>query len=219
MRNSLPIAAILAALLTGAPVAARAHPHVWVTVQTEVLYGSRHEIIGLRHKWTFDEMYTAFAVQGLDKNGDGKYSRKELQPLAEVNIATLADYGFFTFPRLGKKLLKRKKAADYWLDYANGVLTLRLTLPFVEPVSADKAKDFSFGVYDPTFYVDFSYPAKAPVRLAKGAPAGCSPKVTPPKSETTKQVSLGEAFYATLDSQSDFGAQFAPVMSIECGKG
>ena len=176
MRNTLPVAAVLAAFLTGAPGAALAHPHVWVTVETEVLYGANHEITGLRNKWTFDEMYTAFAVQGLDKDGDGKYSRDELQPLAEVNINALKDFGLYTYPKLGEKMLERKDAIDYWLEYADGSLTLHLTLPLVEPVAPENVKDFSFGVYDPTFYVAFSYPEEAPVRLASGAPAGCSPR-------------------------------------------
>lgn len=53
---------------------AQAHPHVWVTVEATVLY-ENGQITGLMHKWTFDDMYTAMAIQGLDTNGDGTYSR------------------------------------------------------------------------------------------------------------------------------------------------
>jgi ABC-type uncharacterized transport system substrate-binding protein len=116
MRKSAAIAASLAAIAAFAPHEAQAHPHVWVTVETEVLYGPNQDITGFRHKWTFDEMYTAFAVQGLDKDGDGKYSREELQPLAEVNITSLREFGLFTYPRLNDKVLERKDAVDYWLE-------------------------------------------------------------------------------------------------------
>lgn len=66
------------ALLSGAlaflPVPARAHPHVWVNVETTVHY-DKGTVTALHHKWFFDDMYTAMAVQGLNANGDGTYSR------------------------------------------------------------------------------------------------------------------------------------------------
>ena len=40
---------------------------------TEILFGPDHRIIGIRHAWTFDEFYTAMAVEGLDANKDGVY--------------------------------------------------------------------------------------------------------------------------------------------------
>ena len=51
---------------------AEAHPHVWVSVKTTVLFkGSA--IVGLQQHWTFDEFYAAMAIEGLDKNNDGAY--------------------------------------------------------------------------------------------------------------------------------------------------
>src|ERR1044071_5132030 len=49
--------------------AALAHPHVWATVRSEILLGPNHEITGIRHAWTFDEFYTAMAIEGLDTKG------------------------------------------------------------------------------------------------------------------------------------------------------
>jgi ABC-type uncharacterized transport system substrate-binding protein len=45
---------------------AAAHPHVWATVHSEIVFGSDRQITGIRHAWTFDEFYTAMAIQGLD---------------------------------------------------------------------------------------------------------------------------------------------------------
>ena len=60
-----------------------AHPHVWATVRSEIVLDPNHKITGIRHAWTFDEFYTAMAVEGLDTNKDGVYSKEELQPLAK----------------------------------------------------------------------------------------------------------------------------------------
>jgi ABC-type uncharacterized transport system substrate-binding protein len=77
--------------------AALAHPHVWATVRSEILLGPNHQITGIRHAWTFDEFYTAMAIEGLDANKDGVYSKEELQPLAKVNVESLKDFDYFTY--------------------------------------------------------------------------------------------------------------------------
>src|ERR1700682_4034432 len=91
------LAAVLACAAIDGP--AQAHPHVWIFVETTVLY-DKGTFTGLRHKWTFDEFYAATAIEGLDKNHDGKYDREELAELAKVNIDGLKDFAYFTFPAL-----------------------------------------------------------------------------------------------------------------------
>ncbi len=110
-----------AALLTLVAAAmagpAQAHPHIWVHVQTTVLY-ENSTITGFRHAWIFDEYYSAMAIEGLDTNKDGKYSREELGELAKVNIDGLKEFGYFTAPQLGTEELAVTAPKDYWLEYA-----------------------------------------------------------------------------------------------------
>jgi ABC-type uncharacterized transport system substrate-binding protein len=42
--------------------AARAHPHVWVTVKSELVYAPDGTVTGVRHAWTFDDMFSVVAV-------------------------------------------------------------------------------------------------------------------------------------------------------------
>ena len=194
---------------------ASAHPHVWVTYEIEVIYDQDKAITGFRHKWAFDDLYTSFAIQGLDKNNDGAYDRDELKELAAVNISSLKEFEYFTFPKLAGKVLARQAPRDYWLDYKDGVLALNFTLPLAKPVAATDIKDFSFTVYDPSFYVDFA-PAKTnPVRLA-AAPAGCAPVIKQPNPDTTTVQALGEAFFTNPDAANSLAAQFAQTISIAC---
>ncbi len=204
-------------LWTAAPAAA--HPHVWVTVEAEVIYEGRTSITGFRHKWTFDEYYSSFAIVGLDKNGDGQYDREELQELAEINVMSLKEFGYFTFPKLSGELLERAQPRDYWLEYDGLQLTLHLTLPLEQPVSAGEANNLTFGIYDPTFYVDFALASENPIRLA-GGPEGCAPVVTEPDPQAMSGVyALGEAFFNSLDGNSSEAEQFAKKVSISCNTG
>jgi len=45
-------------------------------------------------------MYSAFAVQGLGKDGKPP-TREELAPLAKTNVESLAEFEFFTFAKQG----------------------------------------------------------------------------------------------------------------------
>ncbi|NJM34585.1 MAG: DUF1007 family protein [Rhodomicrobium sp.] len=208
------------ALAPALPQMARAHPHVWVTVKTEVVFDANKAISGFKHAWLFDEYYSAFAVQGLDKNNDGVYDRAELAELAEVNISSLQEFDYFTFPKLAGQLIEREPPKDYWLEYKDGRLTLFLTLPMKEPVPEAKAKDFIFAVYDPTFYVDFAMAKDNPVTLS-AAPAGCSPVVKDPDPQTAQGgvSTLSEAYFQNLDASSSDAEQFAKSVAIACQAG
>jgi ABC-type uncharacterized transport system substrate-binding protein len=97
IRPSLTILILSAVCLrTGA---AAAHPHVWVTMMSELSYAAEGSVSGVRHHWTFDDMFSAFATQGLESKKRGLFTREELAPLAEVNVTSLKEYGFFTFAK------------------------------------------------------------------------------------------------------------------------
>jgi ABC-type uncharacterized transport system substrate-binding protein len=171
------IAALVGLLLAVAP--ASAHPHVWVTMTVEVVYAPDGSAIGVQHKWRFDDMFSAFATQGLEQKQKGVFTRQELQPLAEVNVTSLKEYDFFTFAKAdGKKAPFAEPSKGYYLDYTHQILTLHFLLPFKTPV---KAKRLELQIFDPSYFVDFEFEGKVkiPATLV-GAPADCALTVAKP---------------------------------------
>jgi ABC-type uncharacterized transport system substrate-binding protein len=108
--------ALVATLAAGAAPAA-AHPHVWVTVEAVVVY-QQGSVAAIQHTWTFDEMYTTMAIQGLDTNNDGNYDRKELAELAKVNMEGLKEFAYFTQVSLANQAIATEDPKDYYLAYA-----------------------------------------------------------------------------------------------------
>jgi len=88
--------ALAALALPLAVSAALAHPHVYVTMKSEIVYDAEGRMTGIRHHWTFDDMFSSYATQGLDSKEKGVFTREELQPLAEVNITSMKEFEFFT---------------------------------------------------------------------------------------------------------------------------
>ena len=198
----------------------QAHPHVWITYETTVVY-DKGAIVGFDHVWTFDDMYTAMAIQGLDKDGDGVYTREELAELADVNMQGLKEFDYFTFAKLGNADRKMAPPKDAWLEHKNGILSLHFRLPLDKPVPAE-AKDFTFAVYDPSFFIAFEPEETDPIKLAAGAPEGCKASIVQPKSDeqTTdlKTQLLNDAFAQQLGQTTNIGAGFTSTISITCGK-
>ena len=109
-----PALAAFTVLVTGCS-AACAHPHVWVTVKSEVVYAPDGSVTGVRHAWTFDDMFSVFATQGIESKKKGQFTREELAPLAEVNVSSLKEYGFFTHAKAdGKAVEFSEPAAGYY---------------------------------------------------------------------------------------------------------
>jgi ABC-type uncharacterized transport system substrate-binding protein len=202
----------LVALLT-AVGAAQAHPHVWVTMTSELVYAPDGSITGVRHAWAFDDMFSAFATQGIETKQKGVFTREDLAPLAQVNVDSLKDFDYFTFAKANGKKAEFGGPKDYWLESKNEVLILHFTLPFKAPV---KAQRVDVEVYDPTYFVDFAMAEKDPIKLV-GAPAECKLTVVRPTDATvTSNGAINEQFFNSLDAGSNFGAQFANKISVAC---
>jgi ABC-type uncharacterized transport system substrate-binding protein len=214
-RLFLSIAAALAAL-SSAAAPASSHPHVWVTMKSELVFAPDGTITGVRHAWTFDDMFSAFATQGLEAKKKGEFTREELTPLAEVNVTSLKEYDFFTYAKAnGKKVEFNEPAPGYYLDFdtKETVLTLHFTLPLKQPV---KAKDLSVEVYDREFFVDFSFAEKDPAKLV-GAPAQCKLTVARPEEMNAALAQqLSQLGPDQRDPSLTIGAQYANKLVVKC---
>lgn len=119
LSNARWLASSGAAGWVAAVAPAAAHPHVFVTSQATVIY-ENGAITGLRQRWVFDEMYTASAVEGLDKNNDGKLDKAELEELTQVNIEGLKEFDYFTTVTLGGKPLEVGTPREYFMEVVAG---------------------------------------------------------------------------------------------------
>jgi ABC-type uncharacterized transport system substrate-binding protein len=203
---------LLPFLLLGAG-AAEAHPHVWITAVSELLYAPDGSLTGVRHAWTFDDMFASYALQGIETKVKGSYSREELAPLAETNVEALKEYAYFTYARAdGGRKEKFSEPVDYFLDYKDGQLTLHFTLPLKTPL---KAKQLSLEVYDPTFFVDFQLAKTDPARLVS-APEGCKIAFQRPNDGSATAQTLNEQTFANGGENANYGAMFANKITVDC---
>lgn len=214
MRLSLPrvIGCLLGAFvgMLGSTVAS-AHPHVWITSTSELIYAPDGSITGVRHAWTFDDMFSSYAIQGIESKTKGVYTHEELAPLAQTNVESLKEFGYFTFAKADGKKAKFEEPVDYFVEYKDGLLVLHFTLPLKTPV---KPRVLALEVFDPTYFVDFQLAKKDPIRLV-GAPASCTFDFLRPNDGAASAQALGEQNF-TDGGNANFGAMFANKITVTC---
>ena len=201
---------LLAGALALRAGAAGAHPHVWITATSQLIYAADGSITGVRHAWTFDDMFTSYALQGIETGTKGVYSREELGPLAQLNVESLKEFAYFTFAKADGKKQKFEEPVDYFFEYRDSLLTLHFTLPLKTPV---KPRELVLEVFDPEFFIDFTLAEQDPVGLV-GAPAACRMQLQRSNDGTASAQKLGEQNF--LDGNSNFGAMFANKITVDC---
>jgi ABC-type uncharacterized transport system substrate-binding protein len=203
-------------LLFAATTPALAHPHVWVTIKSELVYAPDGSITAIRHAWVFDDMFSVYATRGIEHKTNGAFTREELASLADTNVTSLKEYDYFNYARIDGK--KRKDVfsdpVDYWLDYKDSVLTLHFTLPLKAPV---RAQNFEIDIYDPEFFIDFSFTNEdSPVTIAN-APAQCAlTTVRPTDVSSASSQRLNKSFQSPSEAFAGMGSRFANKILVKC---
>jgi ABC-type uncharacterized transport system substrate-binding protein len=198
---------------------ALAHPHVFVDAKAELLFDTKGRLITIRHVWTFDPAFSAFATQGLDKNHDGILSPDELAPLAKTNVTSLNHYSFFTILTIGGKKIPLKFPDVYFLRWQADHLTLFYQLPLMQPIAVQQKATLE--VYDPGYFVAFTFEKKDPVTLFH-APADCHAEYHPP--EPIDAHIMAELAAIPIDQHDlppalrDAAVGLANIITMECSR-
>lgn len=211
-----------ATLITGLVTcssAALAHPHVWVDMQSTIVFTDEGLIKGVDVEWTFDDAYAQVALDGLDVNKDGFYSQAELAPLTKENIDSLKSYEYFTVMRANGEQLKIADVTDAGQIYSSDKLSLHFQVPLATPLDPRKSK-FMLKVYDPEFFIDFEYPKQDGADVSGNMPRQCTldvkPVPTDAELEQTRLMLSTKGKDWKPENNEDFGAAFAQAVSIDC---
>jgi len=171
-----------------------AHPHVWIDGHLTLLFNGQGHVTALRHIWKFDELFSAFSLQGITREKNGVIPAAELKTLTDQWMQNLADPAshFFTTVSYGGQAITLQKPvqAQSNLDTQTNQLTLSFELPFTEPLALSK-QSLEVDVNDPGYFVAFDYKGNQVLTLSE-APSTCRYSHMPPRALDSKsQRQLG----------------------------
>ena len=117
--------------------------HVQVKVQTKLKMNADGSLSEIAHQFTFDRPFSDYAAKNYERTRSG------LQPLAKINIDSLADSSFMTEVKtITGSWISLAPSNDYHLTDADGILTLHFSL-----LPKERSFPASIGVVDKTDFV------------------------------------------------------------------
>ena len=205
-------------LILLAPVAASAHPHVFIDTRIEVLLNDRNEATGLRISWTYDDLYSLYVVgdMGLDPDWDGRLTPEEEAKLSGFDMNWIEGFEGDTYALMADAALRLSGPRDWSAGYSGGKITSTHVRDFIAPVPVG-TQPLVVQVYDPGYYTAYTIPFDPVVTGG----SGCTAQVFVPdlgEAEAALQAALAE-YTPDVDLEAEFpaiGAKFAEEVRLTC---
>lgn len=192
---------------------ALAHPHVWTDMTISVLFNDDGSVTGLRQTWLFDDFYTAYAVEGMDTDGDGQPDPDKLVEIMNENMKHLKNYGYFTEITSDGNILPIKPVTEMSTRMQDNRLEMTFVTALQEPVATDK--DVAYAIFDPTYYVEMLHAETDKPILLEGAPENCRSSLKAPNPDPNA-VAQAAMLDSSMRGETGLGQFFAERVSLIC---
>ena len=212
MTRSVVLASALLVALAAPPAAA--HPHVWIDARADFMFDHSGQMTAVGVRWTFDELYSVFAVRGLDTNRNGKLEPAELAPLIDGMMSNLKSYDYFTFMRADGANVTFGAPTEVGATFEKGALVFGFTLPLAEPIDPRRS-DVIFAMYDPSIYVAIEIANDRSLRLVGALSADCTGRIVENRPEIESKP-LSAVLFQEQDNSGGFIPDYAQQVKISC---
>lgn len=190
---------------------AKAHPHSWVSVLTE-LEGDSQQLSGLRMYWTFDLITTSDALNGEDVSPENL--QKTLDKLSVEMLGNIKKSGYFTRLESQGVRLHFKTPQKATMTLEDYKLTLEFFLELDTPLALP-LKDVTLKIYEDTYYVDFLWLQHDDVQLSENFNADCKLNIVEPQT-TSAQIAYASSLPKDAQGDTRLGELFTQTMTINC---
>lgn len=169
LRRFSGLAGVFTLVFTMAAGPAQAHPHVWVTGASTLVF-ENNLLSRISMRWQFDAFFSQVLTGDFDTDKDGKLNAEETEAMKQQVFTSLRDYGYFTHLRVNDAETAFDRVENFSTATDRGELIYIFDLVLPKPVDLRAAKA-SFSVYDPSIYVDIVLGGEKPLTL-QGLPEG-----------------------------------------------
>ncbi len=222
MRHLVSLRALIAfaAFMLAMAGPALAHPHIFVDSTAQIVFNHQGQFAEIRHRWVFDEAFSAWVIQGLDVDDDGSVTPDEMQDLADENLLGLSEFDYYTFAGEGQKDLIFRSVPGARMHMENGRVVLQFSI--VPTKTYEIGDTLEIEVSDPDYYVAFSFPDSGGAKLS-GAPLGCSVQSHPPQplsdADAAKLAAIGADVVAVPSELKALARSQANIILVHCPLG
>lgn len=202
------------ALAVSAAGPAAAHPHEFVTMKIQVAFDKAGRMVGMRYNWTFDEFFSAYAVEPFDENGNREVEQNESDALLADVLKNITEIDYFTKFDENGTLPELDQAIPVSSSFENRQVTLVFDVPFKKALDVSK-KPLRYAIYDEEFYIAMNHVEGDKAVTLAGTATGCSSDIS--GADPSEEI---EAFASSLGRDesggNQLGAAFAEWVTIKC---
>lgn len=188
-----------------------AHPHSWVDIKTEIL-GNTTQITGFKMQWTFDAMTSAYMLDGEDLSAEKR--ENTLVKLADTIMYNMTVGHYLTYFYEDEAPIKYALAQNGMLRQDKIKLILTFELPLAKPKTLSE-KPLKLLIYDPSYYVDMSWPTKNDIQLSPELAKQCKLALTE-ADPTSEQIAYVMSLPVDAAKDDALGELFTQALTITC---
>ncbi len=188
-----------------------AHPHSWVDIETEI-QGNNTQITGFKMQWTFDAMTSAYLLDGEDLSEENKEST--FAQVADTIMHNMISGHYMTYFYEAEAPIKYALAKNWMLRQDKIKLTLTFELPLAKPKTLSE-KPLKLLIYDPSYYVDMSWPTKSAIKLAPELAGLCQLELID-ANPTSEQIAYVMSLPVDAARDDALGELFTQSLTITC---
>jgi len=181
----------------------------------QVLFDAQGRVSGLRETWLFDEYYTAFAMEEFAEKGKPGPTQADIDGFVRRAIENLKEYSYFTDVKSEDTPIALGTVTEMSGGLAEASrLWMTFLVPLKTPFDASK-KPLTYGVYDPSYYIEMLHVEGENGVRFKDAPDGCQFRKIQPNPTFEAYALAAAADMADTPSET-LGALFAERVTIQC---
>ncbi|MEI9751961.1 DUF1007 family protein [Moellerella wisconsensis] len=190
-----------------------AHPHSFITLETEFEVHDQ-QLTGFSFSWKIDPITSADILYELSnvKPSDNQWKKQAADIMANI----LSQNYFSELYHQKKKVQFKTLPNRYSLQRKGSQLVFNFSVSLAKPIQLQQ-NQFELLTYDPTFFIDMSYPKQDAIHLPIEMAAVCEIQLNnskPPQSAIEYAISLDNQDIP--EKEINLGLQFAQRVKIEC---
>ena len=199
-------------LIIGSVSVSIAHPHMWVDLKSQIILDGNEKVSAIYQEWLFDDFFSAAMIEeaALHPEGVEIAIRQKIDELMQ----NLEPYNYFTVAKRGEDTLPLTQRGDVVAEIRENRVWMGFTVAIENHVDL-KEQNFSYAIFDPTYYIEMYHPEGAIVSFDGDAPDDCGVEIVQP-NPSAEAIALSRS--ASLDANPDntIGRLFAETVRVEC---
>lgn len=199
-------------LLACLPVSLKSHPHMWIDLQSEVVFGKDNQIAAISQQWLLGYFSSAALLEDASLHPDGVSAGLDKQVGDIIN--NLHEWNYFTHVMIDGEPASIDRVTGYKASIQDNRVRIEFTTALLAPAELS-VSSFSYSIYDPTYYIEMFHSENAVIGFSGQTGIECEGIITEP-DPSSEAVQLSQS--PELDSEPDgtLGQLFAETVRVSC---